>query len=133
MKKNGFTLIELLSVLVILGIISTIAIQTYNVLIKTNDETKYTYYYDLVKLGADLYLESRKNYLEDGSCYSVKYSTLVERNLVKEEGVVCEGTLLLSRSGKKFTYDDALLACKTKEGKVLKEKGTTTKVCTATD
>ena len=42
-RKNGFTLIELLSTLIILGIIATIAIQAYNMLIVRNDDSKYDY------------------------------------------------------------------------------------------
>jgi len=126
MNKKGFTLIELLSVLVVLGIVVTIAIQSYGVLIKDNDESKYTYYLDLMKYGADLYLENKKDGMIDGGCLSVNYQTLVDKNLVKEEDVECEGKLLLIRNKRKYTYDDSLLKCKTKSGhKVLKDVTTT--------
>lgn len=56
--KRGFTLIELLSVLVILGIISTIGVAGYNLYIKKSTDT---YYDDLV----DVFKTSAKDYFSD--------------------------------------------------------------------
>lgn len=122
MKRNGFTLIELLATLVILGIVATVAVQSYFVLIKNNDESKYNYYLDLIKVGADLHLESKKDAMEDGGCLSVNYQTLVTKNFVKEEDITCTGNLILRRNKKRYDYDDSLLRCTVKSsGKVLKD------------
>lgn len=122
MKRNGFTLIELLSAVVILGIVAVIAVQSYYVLIKNNDESKYQYYWDIVKAGVDLHLEAKLNAMEDGDCYGLEYKTLVEKNFIKEEDIVCEGTLFLRKNGRRYDYDDTALSCRTKSSnKVLKE------------
>lgn len=132
MKKNkkGFTLIELLSTLVILGIIATIAIQTYNILIVKNDDSKYTYYRDFIEKGADLYFDAKKINMVSGECLSVNYQTLVDKNYIKEEGVTCTGNIILRKDGKKYIYDDSNLECKS-NGKVVKKKGDTEAICNA--
>lgn len=121
MNKKGFTLIELLSTLVILGIITTIAVQTYFVLVKNNDESKYTYYEELVRNGADLYFESQKYYLSSGECLTVTYQTLLDGNYIKEEDVTCDpnGVIQLKMVGKKATYNLDNLSCTS--GRFVKE------------
>ncbi len=132
MKKNGFTLIELLASLVILGIVTTVAIQSYFVLSKNNDESKYNYYYEMIKVGADLFLENRKDSMESGKCYSVSYQTLVDKNFVKEEDITCTGDLMIRRDIRRYDYYDEALKCsiKSKAGKVLKQATGSSSGCT---
>lgn len=73
-KKNGFTLIELLSTIIILGIVATIAIQAYNMLILRNDDSKYKYYWNFIEKASDLYFDARKTSMIDGECFSSRVS-----------------------------------------------------------
>lgn len=134
MRKNrkGFTLIELLSTLIILGIIATIAIQAYNMLILRNDNSKYNYYWSFVEKGADLYFDARKVNMITGECLSVNYQTLVDKDYLKEEGVTCTGNIILKKENKKYVYDDTNLECKSND-KIVKEKGSVEAVCPVTE
>ena len=130
-KKNGFTLIELLSTLTILGIIATIAIQSYNTLIVRNDDSKYNYYWNFVEKASDLYFDARKVNMIDGECLSVNYQALVDKDYLKEEGVTCTGNIILRKQNKKYVYDDTNIECKS-NNKIVKQKGAVEAVCPVT-
>ena len=120
-NKKGFTLIELLSTVVIFGIIITIAVQSYDVLISKNDESKYKYYWNLIEKAADLYFDAKKSTMIDGDSLSVNYQVLVDRNYLKEDGITCNGNIILKKQGKKYNYYDNNLECSS-NGKVIKER-----------
>ena len=130
-NKDGFTLIELLSTLIILGIIATIAIQSYNTLIIKNDDSKYNYYWKFIEKASDLYFDAGKNNMIDGECLSVNYQTLVDKDYLKEEGVTCTGNIILKKENKKYVYDDTNIECKS-NNKIVKEKGEIEAVCPVT-
>ena len=131
-NKNGFTLIELLSTLIILGIIATIAIQAYNMLIVKNDDSKYDYYWSFVEKASDLYFDARKVNMITGECLSVNYQTLVDKDYLKEEGVTCTGNIILRKEKNKYVYDDTNIVCKS-NNKIVKEKGEVEAVCPVTE
>lgn len=130
-NKNGFTLIELLSTLIILGIIATIAIQSYNMLVIKNDNSKYKYYWNFIEKASDLYFDARKINMISGECLSVNYQALVDKDYLKEEGVTCTGNIILRKQNKKYVYDDTNLECKSND-KIVKEKGAVEAVCPVT-
>ena len=130
-NKNGFTLIELLSTLIILGIIATIAIQSYNMLVIKNDNSKYKYYWNFIEKASDLYFDARKINMIPGECFSVNYQALVDKDYLKEEGVTCTGNIILRKQNKKYVYDDTNLECKS-NNKIVNEKVAVEAVCPVT-
>jgi len=120
--EKGFTLIELLVTFVILGLIMMIGVQTYQNITINSQQTKYEYYRKIMINGADILLESRKNVMESGECYSILYQDLVKSGKVIEDEITCTGYLQLTKTGKKFHYNDANLECKDKNNTILKEK-----------
>lgn len=122
MRQKGFTLIELLATLVILGIVMIVAVQSYQNLTANSNQTKYEYYKEIIINASDLVLESRKNIMESGECFSVSYQDLVDKGKVKEDDITCTGSIQLTKTGKKFIYNDENLECKNKNDVVLKEK-----------
>lgn len=122
MKNRGFTLIELLVTLVIIGIISVIAMQSYEKVTGRSKEEKYVYYRDAMKTAADLLLEGRKKDMVSGSCIAISYQKIVDSGKLKEEGVTCEGSLVLNKTGKKFNYDDGNLECKNENNVSIKKR-----------
>lgn len=130
MNRNvkGFTLIELLVVLVILGIISTISVQVYDVILENSNKSKYNYYYKFIKKGVDLYLDAKKSTMNSGECASVDYQVLVNKDYLKEEDVKCSGNIILRKEKNNFKYDDSNLECKI-SGKIIKQKESVEAVC----
>lgn len=56
MNKKGFSLVELLSVIVILGIVMTIGIVSYNLIINNTEMRSYKNYEDSMKSSAMMYI-----------------------------------------------------------------------------
>ena len=60
-KKKGFTLVEIIAVIVIMGILLLVVVPSVSNLMKSNDEKKYTSYYDIVQAGLEKYARTRKS------------------------------------------------------------------------
>ena len=86
-NKKGFTLVELLVVVVILGIITGLSIPLLRNIRQNNELREYTTYMDSMKYSAKLYVESYEEDLfgrHKSGCTIVKYSSLVEKGLLKD-------------------------------------------------
>ena len=82
-KNKGFTLVELLAVLVILGVIVTIAIPTVSsTLNKQKDKELKNRQQDIVS-SAELYLDKIRTNLNGGKCCTV--NNLVQLNIISEK------------------------------------------------
>lgn len=96
-KKNGFTLVELLSVVVILGIITTIVVVSYNrYIIKTNN-TYYNSLSDIFKTAVIDYYSDNPSQLPDniGDRETVESQLLLNKNYLESfidtDKNLCEG------------------------------------------
>lgn len=117
MKKKGFTLVELLVVIVILGIITGISIPLIRNIREKNEQKQYTTYMDSLKVSAKLYVNSYEEDLfghEKNGCAIIKYSDLVEKNLIKDipiDKVSCnseETYVKVIKFDGKIIYDTAI-------------------------
>ncbi|MDD3241871.1 MAG: type II secretion system protein [Bacilli bacterium] len=98
MKKEGFTLIELLTVIVILGIIITVAFPSLKKVFNDNSEKAYKYQIQVVDTALDLYVKKNTSSFSDGnSCYFLDYKTLLLEDYFTEENTTCSGIIKLNR------------------------------------
>lgn len=121
MRKKGFTLIELLTVVVILGIVITLAVPILRNLTYNNAEKEYQYLQKEVHEAAKLYAKNYRGELqnENASCFNIPYETLLKEGLIEEEGVTCTGNVILekrSNSGYNYKY---YLTCKDETGEII--------------
>lgn len=133
-KKNGFTLVELLAVIIILGIILAIALQSYKNILKNDDSDKLNKYLAFVEDATDLSIEGYKDTFITGTCMIVDYSSL-NQDLLKKDDISCDGKVIVSKNGYAYKYDTSHLRCIDKDGKVLQEGSTidadTQKTCSS--
>ena len=87
-KKNekGFSLVELLAVVVILGLLSTIAIIGVNAIIKNAEKQHYETQKNTLKMAAQSYAQTNRNVLPKsvGSSTNVNLKTLVNQKYVEK-------------------------------------------------
>lgn len=127
MKKNikGFTLVELLAVIVILGVIMSIAgISLISTKKKANQREVESIYNTIKKLGPDVYLNEK----EVEKCYTVAW--LKKEEYLKSEvvnpakpGVKCEAFLKIGKLSDEDMFD-AYVRCDGLEAKGTKPEDT---------
>lgn len=122
-NKNAFTLIELLAVIVILGVIITLAIPVLRNLTYNSADKEYQYHMKLVHEATKLYAKNYRGELrnDDSDCFNLPYQTLIQEQLIEEENISCTGSIILERrsnSGYNYKY---YLNCQDASGKVLHE------------
>ena len=112
MKKKGFTLIEMLVVLVIIAIILTIAIPSVSKLKTRLTRKEYDTHVRLMKQALDSYTIKNqvklKKYSNTASqkCVILDYSKLTDSSLLREKGVVCDGSVVLkSKENNQYDYE----------------------------
>jgi len=126
-QEKAFTLIELLAVVVLMGLIITMAIPALRNLTYNSEEREYKYHKQLVHEAAKLYTKNFRGELEseDSSCFNIPYQALLQEDLIEEENIHCSGNIILSKrtmDGYNYNY---YLTCKDVSGKVLHETDTT--------
>lgn len=111
LKKNGFTLIELLTVVVILGIIITIAVTGYNVYISKTNKTYYENLADIFKTAVIDYYSDNLGKLPQniGDEKEVKSPVLLDKNylesFVDTNEDVCDGVgIVHKKATAKYEY-----------------------------
>ncbi len=78
MNKKGFSLVELLAVIVILGIIASIAIVSYNALINQTETKSYKNYESSMKSSATMYI------LDNGYKDKITLAELINSDKIDE-------------------------------------------------
>ena len=110
-NRKGFTLMEMMIVVLLIGVVATIAIPTVIKLVNTQNKEKYNAHMKLVKQGLDLYVLRNKGEFDscpNASKYRVDYSKLTtgEQPLVIESGITCNGYIFLtSKKSGSYAYD----------------------------
>ena len=108
MKNKGFTLIELLTVIVILGIIITIAFPSVKKALSSNEKKAYNYQIQVVSTALDLYVKKNPSSFNDSkTCYFLDYKDLLIQDYFTEENVTCSGIVKLNRirTSDNFEYE----------------------------
>jgi len=126
-NEKAFTLIELLAVVVLMGLIITMAIPALRNLTYNAEEREYKYHQQLVHEAAKLYTKNFRGELEseDSSCFNIPYQALLQEDLIEEENIHCSGNIILekrSMDGYDYNY---YLTCKDVSGKILHEADAT--------
>lgn len=126
-SEKAFTLIELLAVVVLMGLIITMAIPALRNLTYNAEEREYKYHRQLVHEAAKLYTKNFRGELdsEDASCFNIPYQALLQEDLIEEENIRCNGNIILEKrkmNGYDYNY---YLTCKDVSGKMLHEADTT--------
>ena len=89
--KKGFTLVELLSVIVILGILASIAIPTINTAINSSRNKAYNEQINTIQNAARTYMSKNSlklpNQEENGKC-TISVSTLQKEGLLSVDDIV---------------------------------------------
>ena len=85
-KKNGFTLVELLGVIVIIGILSTMAITGVTKLINKTKNVSDDTLKDTARMAAESFMQANKDEMPKsiGETTDLKIATLKRRNYIKE-------------------------------------------------
>ena len=120
-NEKAFTLIELLAVVVLMGLIITMALPALRNLTYNAEEKEYKYHQKLVHEAAKLYTKNFRGELdsEDSSCFNIPYQSLLQEDLIEEENIRCSGNIILekrSMNGYNYNY---YLTCKDLSGKIL--------------
>ena len=97
-KEKGFSLVELLAVVVILGLLSTIAIIGVNAIIKNAEKNYYETQKNTLTMAAQSYAQDNRNSLPKtiGSSTEITLKTLQDKKYVDEiknrQGATCDAT-----------------------------------------
>lgn len=110
-KKNGFTLIELLSIIVILGILVTIAVASYNSYINKTSKTYYENLSNIFKTAViDYYSDNPRELPSNvGGVEEVTSTVLLDNNYLESlydtDKKKCEGTgIVFKKATGKYEY-----------------------------
>lgn len=130
-NKKGFTLIEMLAVIILIGIVMTIAIPAVSKIIENKSKNTYSVQRKLTEKAIDTYYLRYKGEFDsyiNSNCFIIDYKTLLDENILNESDVKCatDGnnagkikiTLLEKRHIKK---KDIYLHCENEKGVVISD------------
>ncbi|MDE5586810.1 MAG: prepilin-type N-terminal cleavage/methylation domain-containing protein, partial [Bacilli bacterium] len=122
-NTKAFTLVELLTVIILLGLIITLAIPTLRNLTYNGAEKQYQYHQKLVHEAAKIYAKNYRGELDnnDSSCFNIPYYALLQEDLIEEEDTKCSGSIILEKRGHNGYNYNYYLTCKDVSGEVLHE------------
>ena len=85
MNNKGFTLVELLAVIVVIGILSALAVVSYNSLIGSGKKGLYKNYENTLKGGAQNYfIDNTGDIPAIGETIVLSYQTLLDKKYIEE-------------------------------------------------
>lgn len=114
MKKNAFTLIEMLMVLVLMGLILTIGIPSVIRIVANKSNEQYNAQIKVIEKATDLYALRYQGDLKehkDAACFILNYQVLLDEDLVREENINCNGSIILKRKGNNNYKNSYFLNC----------------------
>ena len=117
MNKKAFTLIEMLIVIVLMGVIMTIAIPSVMKIVENRSNDQYKIQLKLIEQATNLYQIRYKGEINNSptaECYLLDYQLLLNEDLLTEKDVNCAGTILLTRNSKNNLVKSYYLSCKDK-------------------
>ncbi len=117
MNKKAFTLIEMLIVIVLMGVIMTIAIPSVMKIVENKSNDQYKIQLKLVEQATNLYqvrYRGEFNNSPDASCYLLDYQLLLNEDLIDEQDINCSGKIVLTKNAKKNLTKKYFLNCKDK-------------------
>ncbi len=100
MKNKGFTLIEMLVVIVLIGIILTLAIPSVIRIVENKSSDSYRYQMKMIDQAVNLYQVRYKGELNNhptAPCFELNYQHLLDEQLLEEEEIKCQGKIRLNR------------------------------------
>ena len=111
---KGFTLVELLIVIVLMGMLFTIAIPSVIKLSESRSNTEYKVYRRLVEQAANKYQHRYKGDFDNNTsatCYSLDYQALLDEGLLEEDNISCTGKIFYMKNSKGYLSKRLYLNC----------------------
>lgn len=131
---KAFTLIEMLVVVIIIGIILAIAIPSVRNITNQNKNKIYRTHMDIVEAKTKLLIDQYKGELlsKKENCFEINYQELLKNNWITEQGVFCNGSIIVTKSGNQKNFSiDYYLNCVDTNNHDLNETTTTPSGCAA--
>ena len=116
-NKKGFTLIEMLIVIVLMGIIMTLALPSVMKLMENRSSDEYRTQLKLVEQASNLYqirYRGEFNNNPSASCFIIKYQTLLDEKLIEEQDIKCNGIIYYKKDRKGNFSRSYFLNCRDK-------------------
>lgn len=123
MNKKAFTLIEMLIVVVLMGIIMTLAIPSVMKIMDSRLSDEVKTHTKLLEQAANLYkyrYRGEFNNNPEAQCFIVNYKTLLDEKLLDEQDIKCNGVIVYKRNSKTDFTKSYFLNCSDKNGAQIK-------------
>lgn len=124
MNKKGFTLIEMLIVIVLMGVIMTLAIPSVMNVMDNRLYDEMNAQEKLIKAAANLYkyrYRGEFNNNPGAKCFIVSYQTLLDEKLLDEQDIKCSGYIYYPGALKKDDTQQYFLNCSDTKGLKIEE------------
>ena len=117
MNRKGFTLIEMLVVIVLMGVIMTLAIPSVMRIMETKSSQEMDTHLKLLEQAANMYKSRYRGEFTnnpDANCFILDYQMLIEEELIEEQDINCTGYITFTKNAKKNYIKDYYLNCNDK-------------------
>lgn len=124
MNKKAFTLIEMLIVIVLMGIIMTLAIPSVMQIMDNNVNNEMKTAYSITEQAAKLYkyrYRGEFNNNPNAKCYILNYQTLLDEKLLEENDIHCSGIIYYPGQSKSKDNQKYYLNCTDKNGGIVSQ------------
>ena len=121
MNKRAFTLIEMLIVVVLMGVIMTLAIPSVMRIMDDRLEDEVNAVYSITEKAVELYkyrYRGEFNNNPSAKCFILSYQTLLDEKLLEEQDTHCSGIIYYPGKGQSHNVRRYYLNCTDKNGAV---------------